>query len=110
MGTSWEWWALFIICWLAFGVVGALIAEAKSRPPIMGLALGVLLGIFGVVIIAALPRDMPKAPEGWYPLQCPRCNIIQNIQYGEDDFTCWQCQWKDSADRLLGGQPVVDDA
>jgi hypothetical protein len=39
-----------------------------------------------------------------FALQCPRCNAEQDVEYGEESFTCWQCQREDSFDRTLGGE------
>lgn len=45
-----------IVIWLILGAIGAGIGAKKGRPW-MGLALGVILGIFGVIIMLFVPAD-----------------------------------------------------
>ena len=45
-----------IVLWLIFGAIGAGIGSRKGRPW-MGLALGVVLGLFGVIIMLFVPAD-----------------------------------------------------
>lgn len=44
---------MVLVIWLLCGIIGLLIGQNKGRP-IQGLALGFLLGIFGVIIIAVM--------------------------------------------------------
>jgi hypothetical protein len=95
-------WVWVAVVWVACGAVGALIAEHKNQPRFGGFALGVLLGVFGIAIAAILPTQLPGAPEGMYPLRCPRCNAVQNVPYGLDTFVCWQCKYNKPMDAMLG--------
>ena len=45
-----------IVVWLILGAIGAGIGVKKGRPW-MGLALGILLGIIGVIIMLFVPAD-----------------------------------------------------
>jgi hypothetical protein len=47
---------LWVICWIIFGAIGAAFGARKGKPW-MGLALGVLLGIFGVIIMIFIKPD-----------------------------------------------------
>jgi hypothetical protein len=48
--------SLLVVIWIIFGAIGAGIGSKKGRPW-MGLALGVLLGIIGVIIMIFVPSD-----------------------------------------------------
>lgn len=78
-----------LLFWIAFGVVGWKLGDSKGRPG-LGLALGLLLGIIGLVIVALLPSAKPHSTTdrwgtqaGWQPpppvpqpaqwVQCPSC-------------------------------------
>lgn len=45
-----------IVLWIIFGTIGAGIGSKKGKPW-MGLALGILLGIFGVIIMLFVKPD-----------------------------------------------------
>lgn len=45
-----------IVIWLILGAIGAGIGVKKGRPW-MGLALGILLGIIGVIVMLFVPAD-----------------------------------------------------
>jgi hypothetical protein len=49
----------FLVIWIVCGVIGAMIAAGKERPLWHGAALGFLLGLIGLLIIALLPRRAP---------------------------------------------------
>jgi hypothetical protein len=46
----------FIVIWLICGAIGAGIGSRKGRPW-MGLALGILLGILGIIVMLFVPAD-----------------------------------------------------
>jgi hypothetical protein len=54
-------------------------------------ALGLLLGVIGVLIVVCMKPRLPKAPVGMRAVKCPRCNTVQNIPYGDASYDCYQC-------------------
>jgi hypothetical protein len=91
----------FIAGFCISGAIGALIAEFKNLPRLVGFLLGSLLGFIGLAIAAMLPKELPKAPPGMWALQCPRCNAVQNIYDDDETFACWQCDFEKAVDDLL---------
>jgi LSD1 subclass zinc finger protein len=81
---------ILLICVLMAGV-GMAISSAKNRSLIEGALLGGLLGCFGLIIVAVLPKQLPKPPPGMRAVLCPRCNAPQNILQDAVSFECWQC-------------------
>lgn len=81
---------LTIISWLAMAALGMVIANAKNRSLAEGFFLSLLCGCFGVLIVALLPKQLPKAPRGLTAVMCPRCNAAQNVP-NPQAFECWQC-------------------
>lgn len=81
---------LIIISWLAMAALGMIIANAKNRSLAEGFFLSLLCGCFGVLIVALLPKQLPKAPRGLTAVTCPRCNAAQNVP-NPQAFECWQC-------------------
>ena len=81
---------LVILFWLACAAVGMVIANAKNRSLAEGFFLSLLCGCFGVLIVALLPKQLPKAPPGLTAVTCPRCNAAQNVP-NPQAFECWQC-------------------
>jgi hypothetical protein len=51
--------AVVVLCWIACAALGYYIGRTKNRE-VLGLLLGLLLGIFGVIIILVMG---PKAPD-----------------------------------------------
>lgn len=81
---------LTIMFWVAMAVLGMVIANAKNRSLAEGFFLSLLCGCFGVLIVALLPKQLPKAPRGLTAVLCPRCSAAQNVPYPAD-YECWQC-------------------
>ena len=54
--------AIYLVIWFLFGLWGFKVMEKKNRNTSVGIALGVLLGIIGV-IICYLHSDKPKEIE-----------------------------------------------
>ena len=50
----------FLVVWLICAVVTAIIASAKDRSGFGWFLIGLLLGIFGVILIACLPSNKPQ--------------------------------------------------
>ncbi len=61
---------MLITVWLGCAVIAALIASSKGRSAGGWLFMGIILGIFAVVIIAVLPKIEPPSPP---QKQCPDC-------------------------------------
>jgi hypothetical protein len=68
---------MFILLWLVFGIVGAMIGDKKGKGG-LGFLLGVLLGPFGVLIIFLIKGNQKTCPycRGTiHPdaIRCPHC-------------------------------------
>ncbi len=49
---------IFLLVWLAFGIVGAIILSNKGRSGVGGFALGIVLGIIGLIIALAMSPSL----------------------------------------------------
>lgn len=58
---------IFLACvsCFVFSIVGAYVANQRGRSPLEGLLLGGLLGVFGVLVVACLPRTGSPREIGW---------------------------------------------
>jgi hypothetical protein len=85
-------WGFFVIVWLICAVIGAVISDRKNLGAGSGFALGGLLGILGVIIVACQKPGLPPAPAGMRSVKCTRCNAVQNVHPSQTQFECWQCK------------------
>jgi hypothetical protein len=65
--------------WIGFGVTAAVIAAAYGRDFFLWLTLGLLCGVFALVLVIALPKPaataaIPSAAGGAGDKQCPKCS------------------------------------
>lgn len=61
---------LIFVYWLLCAGIGMAIASAKNRSLLEGFFLSFLCGIFGVIIEAVLPKQLPKPPAGLTAVAC----------------------------------------
>lgn len=70
-----------VLIWIICGIAGYSIGNAKGRGP-TGLLLGLLLGVFGIIIIAVMgPADLLRCPACHGPVStvttvCPHCRTV----------------------------------
>jgi hypothetical protein len=51
----------FILTWIIFAFIGYKFAQSKNLPGWIGAALGMFFNIFGILIIALIPRREPES-------------------------------------------------
>jgi hypothetical protein len=86
-----------IFAWAICAVVTAIIAGSRDRNPIAWLAIGAVIGIFGLILVLALPAARPASASGSYhPMigagrkidpsvkDCPDCRETVSI-------SAWKC-------------------
>jgi hypothetical protein len=60
---------LILVVWAICGIAGAMIFQSKNRRAWHGAALGVVLGVFGVLIAACMSKKKPgeytESPLSW---------------------------------------------
>lgn len=64
-----------LVIWIICGVVTAIIAASKGRSVAGWLLVGLVLGIFGIILIACLPalvKEAPRSPPQYAAIQEPR--------------------------------------
>jgi hypothetical protein len=81
-----------IVLWIVFAVAAGMISDRKNNGFVNGFIIGVLLNIFGVIIVICLKPGLPKAPKGLVAVKCSRCAAVQNVPADQPQFQCWQCQ------------------
>lgn len=82
---------LLVVVWLISAFVAAIISDRKHTGAATGFLMGLILGVFGILIVALWKPGMPPAPGGMRAVKCPRCNAIQNVGLEAPTFDCWQC-------------------
>lgn len=67
-----------VVLWVGCGVSSAVIAAAHGRDFFTWLALGVLFGVFALIVVVALPKPNANAaqsgPAGAGDKECPKCH------------------------------------
>lgn len=67
----------YIIAWILFGIVSAVVASNKGRSGCGWFALGVLLGPFGFILALVIPKNQEviekEAVESGAMKKCPYC-------------------------------------
>jgi hypothetical protein len=77
---------------LICGGIAAAIGSAKNHSMLGSFLFGFFLGLIGIFIVWAQPKEPPKPPPGMQVVQCPRCNAVQNVPLGLATFECFQCK------------------
>lgn len=87
---------LLLLFWFVVGLICAVVCtdmmRKKNRSALDGLFLGLVLGVFGVLIAAVLPAAEARAPRGMIRVKCLRCDAVQNVPKSDDTVECWQCK------------------
>lgn len=76
---------------LVCGILCSAIATKKDRSSNF-FFLGILFGIFGVIVTVIAGPGRPAPPKGMRAVSCARCNTIQNVDASAAEFDCWQCK------------------
>lgn len=97
---------IVIVIWVLCSVGSYLIGTSKGYDGFISALAGLVLGIFGILIMALVPKkvvsgavDVLPAGVEMVTVTCKRCNAVQNIPNGFA-FKCWQCNYNDA---VLGG-------
>lgn len=68
---------MFVVIWLLFGVVSAVIASSKGRSGCGWFLLGILLGPFGLILALVVGRNTTEVErreiQGGEMKRCPHC-------------------------------------
>ncbi len=71
---------IFIIIWLLFGLVSAIIAGNKGRSGCGWFIIGFLLGPIGIILALVMPQNeskiVSKALQSGRMLKCPKCGEL----------------------------------
>ena len=74
----------FIVIWLIFGIICAVVASGKGKSGCLWFFLGVLLGPIGLIIILVMPSDEPnvekKSIESGQRKKCPYCGELIKVE------------------------------
>ena len=80
-----------IVLWVVCAVIAGMISDRKNNGFVNGFVIGVLLNIFGVIIVMCLKPGCRSRRGVLVAVKCPRCNTVQNVPAGQPQFACWQC-------------------
>ena len=76
---------------VVFGLLTYWIATTRNRTSIGYFLLGFFYGPLGPLVATLLHRGVPPTPRGMLAVDCLRCNAAQNVEAGEPEWRCWQC-------------------
>lgn len=94
-------WAAAVF-WGMCAVASAVIASSKSRDPIAWFGISLVTGIFGLIMVAAMPAPQPAAAGSGFPLvgagrrqdgssmECPDCHESVSVSAR----TCSHCGYR----------------
>ncbi|MDT5369891.1 MAG: hypothetical protein QOC62_4322 [Mycobacterium sp.] len=80
-----------LVLQLVCGIAAMTIGRSKNRTAVGSFALGAVLGLTGVLVVAVLPRANPKPRPGMVTVKCPHCSTFQDTPADNVDFECWRC-------------------
>lgn len=83
------WFVFIAMIAVGLGFWASSIAKKKNRSAGGFFALGLFLGVIGVIIAAVVSLGPPPGMRG---VVCPRCNARQNVDPRQSTFECWQCK------------------
>lgn len=71
----------FLLLWIAFAVVSAIVAGSKGRSAFGWFILGAIFGIFAMILVIVLPSQKvapvdPNAPSPETHVKCPDCREL----------------------------------
>jgi hypothetical protein len=98
-------WAVVAAVWVACAIAGGYVGRSKGREA-QGLFLGLLLGVIGLVAIAAMAPSEPARAEDTMYRECPHCKERMR----RDANVCPQCRHESPAwtQRATSHRVVVD--
>jgi len=80
-----------VVEWIVCAIIAGMISDRRNNGFVNGLVIGVLLNIFGVIIVMCHRPGHPRPPKGLVVVKCPRCNTVQDVPGNQPQFECWQC-------------------
>ena len=91
---------MIVLIWVICGVFAAVIASSKGRSAGGWLVLGLLFGIFGLILVACLPSLKVSQPTVVYVDETGKpTGAVQSPRYGEEDPE--QIDWQDDKVQLI---------
>jgi hypothetical protein len=88
-------WILAFSAWVLWGVLGFYVAGQRGIGRRSGYLVGLLLGPFGVTILALIPvpaNIVPDIGPDVRDAQCEHCGAEQDVASDAQEFTCWRCK------------------